>query len=357
MKVYILFIVKSFIKSFLYVSSVIFSLVLILNILTEIEFFKKIDVEAYFPIYMAFLNSPSLLFEMFPFIFLVATQTFFISFLKNKQIEIFKYSGLENSKIFLISIFTSLILGFILISLFYNLSSNLKSVYLETKNSFTSDDKYLAVITNNGLWIKDSNKDKVSIVNANKIKNTSLIDASITVLNNNFEVIRHIQSKKIDIRNNNWLVENAEIYEGNKKTLVSNMEFYSNFDYARIQSLFSNLSSLSILELIELKKNYQLLNLSIIDVSMQINKIISFPIYLTLMTILSLIIMFNTKQLKSSTLKISIGLFFSVVIYYFNNFINVLGSTQKISVVQSIWAPLIFLLCVNIIFMRKINEK
>ena len=357
MKVYILFIVKSFIKSFLYVSSVIFSLVLILNILTEIEFFKKIDVEAYFPIYMAFLNSPSLLFEMFPFIFLVATQTFFISFLKNKQIEIFKYSGLENSKIFLISIFTSLILGFILISLFYNLSSNLKSVYLETKNSFTSDDKYLAVITNNGLWIKDSNKDKVSIVNANKIKNTSLIDASITVLNNNFEVIRHIQSKKIDIRNNNWLVENAEIYEGNKKTLVSNMEFYSNFDYARIQSLFSNLSSLSILELIELKKNYQLLNLSIIDVSMQINKIISFPIYLTLMTILSLIIMFNTKQLKSSTLKISIGLFFSVVIYYFNNFINVLGSTEKISVVQSIWAPLIFLLCVNIIFMRKINEK
>ena len=67
--------------------------------------------------------------------------------------------------------------------------------------------------------------------------------------------------------------------------------------------------------------------------------------------------MFNTKQLKSSTLKISIGLFFSVVIYYFNNFINVLGSTEKISVVQSIWAPLIFLLCVNIIFMRKINEK
>ena len=36
-------------------------------------------------------------------------------------------------------------------------------------------------------------------------------------------------------------------------------ELKSNFDYQKIQSLFSNLSSLSILELIDLKKNYFIL--------------------------------------------------------------------------------------------------
>ena len=55
-----------------------------------------------------------------------------------------------------------------IVILFYNLSSNLKNIYLELKNNYTSDDKYLAVITNNGLWIKDNVKDNVNIVNASK---------------------------------------------------------------------------------------------------------------------------------------------------------------------------------------------
>ena len=79
MKVYIQFIIKIFLKSFAYVTSIVFALVLILNLLTEIEFFKDINVNYLFPIYVSFLNSPSLLFEMFPFIFLISTQIFFIN--------------------------------------------------------------------------------------------------------------------------------------------------------------------------------------------------------------------------------------------------------------------------------------
>ena len=97
MKIHIKFITISFLKSFLYVSIIFFSLVLILNTLTEVEFFKNINVKPYFPIYISFLNSPDLLFEMFPFIFLVSTQAFFIKMFSDNQIQIFKYSGLKNT--------------------------------------------------------------------------------------------------------------------------------------------------------------------------------------------------------------------------------------------------------------------
>jgi lipopolysaccharide export system permease protein len=199
MKVYTKFIVISFLKSFLYVSAIFFSLVLILNTLTEVEFFKDINVKAYFPIYISFLNSPALLFEMFPFIFLVSTQAFFIKMFSDNQIQIFKYSGLRNSKILGIICFTSLIMGTLIILLFYSLSSNLKNIYLEEKNRYTIDDKYLAVVTKNGLWIKDEYENKSIIVHAKKINNNILIDAFITQYNNKYEVIRHIQSDKINI--------------------------------------------------------------------------------------------------------------------------------------------------------------
>ena len=75
------------------------------------------------------------------------------------------------------------------------------------------------------------------------------------------------------------------------------------------------------------------------------------------MTILSAIIMFNTKKFKSTTLKISIGLFLSVIIYYINNFFNVMGITEKIPLIVAVWLPLLFFCLINLIMLLKINEK
>ena len=347
----------SFLKSFLFVSSIIFCLVFILNLLTEIDFFKNINVKYYFPIYVSFLNSPSLIFEMFPFIFLISTQMFFINLFKNQQIQTLKYSGLKNSKILNILLFSSFLVGIIIITLFYNLSSNLKNIYLELKNTYTSDDKYLAVITNNGLWIKDNINDKINIINASKIDDRFLLSASITELDDQFNVKRHIEAEKIDISNKNWIVNEPTVYIGNNKEIKNFINFYSNFDYERIQKLFSNLSSLSLIELFELKKNYSLLNLSTTEIGIQIHKILSYPLYLCLMCFLAAIIMFNTRQFKSNTFKISVGLFFSVLIYYMNNFFNVMGKTEQIPIIFSIWTPIFVLFIINSIYTFKINEK
>ena len=146
----------------------------------------------------------------------------------------------------------------------------------------------------------------------------------------------------------------AELEEGKKYDLI---KFKSNFDQKRIEGLFSNLSSLSLIKLIDLRKNYKLLNYSTVDVDMQIYKIITYPLILVIMTILSSIIMLNTKKSNSKVIKIIIGLFFSVIIYYINNFFNVMGSTEKLPLIVSIWTPIIFLSLINLIMLVNINEK
>jgi lipopolysaccharide export system permease protein len=357
MKVYIKFIIKFFLKSIFFVSIIMLSLAIIINTLTEFEFFSGIEVKTLFPFYLSLLNSPTLIFEMFPFIFLISTQLFFINLLNNNEIEIFKYSGLKNSSIIKIVSIVSFFLGLFIIVVFYNFSSNLKNFYLEIKSKYTKDGKYLAVITNNGLWIKDVINGKTNIINASKIDQNILIDTFITEFNNDYEVIRNIKSERIDIKNYEWRVFNAKVYENQTSTEYEILTYKSNFNYDRIQSLFSNLSSLSLKELFVLKKNYELLNYSITEVSVQINKIISYPIYLTLMTIFSAIIMFKTKKLKSTSLKMALGLFFSVIVYYTFNFFNVMGNTEKFSILVSVWFPILSLTIINSIMIYRINEK
>jgi lipopolysaccharide export system permease protein len=357
MKTYIKFLISGFIKSFINVFLIMLGLVFILNILKEIEFFNNANVNSFYPIYLSLLNSPSIIFEMFPFIFLISTQFFFIKLFNNNEINIFKYSGLKNIQIIKILCVISFALSIIIISFFYNISSNLQSYYLQIKNQYSEDNKYLAVINNNGLWIKDVINERINIVNSSRVDNNFLIDTFITTFNKDFDLVRSIKSNKIDIKDNQWLIYDGTIYEKNQNKKEKLIIFNSNFNQKRIESLFSNLSSLSFLELINLRNNYKSLNYSLIDVDLQIYKISLYPFLLVLMTILSGIIMFNTKKFPSTTLKIIIGLFFSVTIYYINNFFYVLGATEKIYLVISVLSPIIFLSAINIIMLNRINEK
>jgi lipopolysaccharide export system permease protein len=357
MKTYTKFLITNFIKSLIYITLVLFGLVAILNVLGELEFFKNINVKTYFPLYLAVLNSPSFIFEMFPFIFLLSTQVFFFNILENNQIQIFKYSGLKNSQIIKIISLTTFFISILLITLFYNMSSNLKSFYLELKLKYSVDGKYLAVITNNGLWIKDVVDGNINIINSSKINDNHLINAFITQFDEKYNVIQNIKTEKINIKENNWKIYEPIILKNNKKEKKNILEINSNFNYEKIKSLFSNLSSLSLYKLIQLKKNYDSLDYSSVDVSIQIQKLVSYPIFLTLMTILASIIMYSTRAFKSNTLKLVFGLFFSVLIYYINNFFNVLGNTEKLTISSSIWIPILILSMINIFFLRRINEK
>ncbi len=357
MRVYIKFISYTFFKSLLYVFSIMICLVFILNLLSELDFFKEIETDIYFPMFLSLLNSPAMMFEMFPFIFLISTQLFFITLFNNNEIEIFKYSGLKNSKILFIISLLSFISGLLIIGIFYNFSSNLKNFYLELKSQYTVDGKYLAVITKNGLWIKDEINGKVLIINSSKIEQNYLIDNFITEFNDDYSVNRNLKSPKIDISDKNWIIYDTKIFNKNEYQEKKIIKLNTNFDYKKIQTLYSNLSSLNIIQLYELRKNYINLNYSITDINLQLLKLIFYPIFLLLITIFSSTIMFGVKKISGSTFKISLGLFFSVIIYYFNNFFFVLGSTERIPLIFSIIIPLTILTLINVILLDKIDEK
>ena len=357
MKTYIIFLLKLFITSFIKIFSIFFLVILITNIIEQIEFFKEVNFHFTYIIFLSFLNTPSITFEIFPFIFLIATQIFFIKLIDNNELEILKYSGVNNNKIISIIAIFSFILSTFLMIFFYNFSSIMQNTYLEIKNKHTKDDKYLAVITENGLWIKDKIDNKINIINASNVNDKFLIDVVITQFDEDFNLIKTIQSPKINITSFKWQLFDVTISKNNNINKFSEQQLLSNFDLKKINSLFSNLSSLTIPSLIKLRKSYQSLNYSLIEIDSHLFKIITYPVYLTLITLLSSVIMFNIGYQKGTLHKIIFGIFFSVVIYYINYFFNILGTTEKIPLIVSISLPLILLAIINMISIIRLNEK
>ena len=111
------------------------------------------------------------------------------------------------------------------------------------------------------------------------------------------------------------------------------------------------------LALNKVKKDYEALNYSTTEINSHIQKIFSYPVYLMIMTILSAMIMMNIKYDKPKVFHLIFGILLSVVIYYINYFLSVLGKSEKIPVMASIWMPIILLTIISFIGLIRINEK
>ena len=91
--------------------------------------------------------------------------------------------------------------------------------------------KYLAVITKNGLWIKDNQEYEIMIINADQIENQFLINSSITKLDKSFLIKQNIISEKIDITNKEWVLYKAIVTElDNKSVKYERTKITTNFD-------------------------------------------------------------------------------------------------------------------------------
>ena len=357
-KIYQKYLINNFLIKFLYLSLIFFSLTFILSILEEITFLKDIEIPFWYPYFLTILSAPITLFEIFPFIFLLSTQFLFYELFKKKELVLLKANGLNNLKIIKILFLLAFVIGIFNIVVYYNFASKLNFQYSIIKNKFSDDNKYLAMVTQSGLWIKDEINEKKLLIKSELIKENILSKTIINEFNDDFDLIRTIQSEKIDITQNNWIIFKPVITKNNISEELDNPIYLeTNFNEKRINNLFSNISTLDILKLFTLIEDYKKIGYSPDEIFLHLSKLFTMPIFYGILTVLSAIIMFNLSNDKPLIFHIALGILMSVIIYYMNFIFSSLASNGKIPIITSIFFPILILSFFTIIGLIDINEK
>ena len=356
-KQYQKYIISTYFIHFLVISLVFLSLGFILNFFEELKFFDDYEVDAYYPLLLALLNTPSILFELFPFIFLITTKFFYIYLNDRSEIEILKNNGISYNKILSLVSLLSLFIGIIILIFYYTFSSNLKSHYFNLKNNFSDRNEYLAVVNESGLWIKEEIEETYNIIHAKKFQENLIEDVTITQTNSKFENPNTIIAEKAFISEKIWKLVNVKIisHKGQNKK-HSMIEYNSSFDGEIIANLFSNLNSLNLYQLYELSENYSKIGYSTTNVMVHLNKLYSMPIFFLLMTVLGFLIMVKFKFIKTKFFTVVIGVLVSVMVYYINYFSSIFGANETLPVGLSIWLPHLILLLFCSTVMVRLNE-
>jgi lipopolysaccharide export LptBFGC system permease protein LptF len=96
---------------------------------------------------------------------------------------------------------------------------------------------------------------------------------------------------------------------------------------------------------------------SVVDLRIRFQKLLSYPLYLLSMSILSGLMIINLGK-TSNYLKYGIyGILISITIYFLNDLSITIAKSGIISVDFSVWIPIFLIILINLIGITQVNAK
>ena len=354
------YLVFEYLKSFFNMVLVFCCLGLILNLFEEINYFKNYDVGIILPLLLSLMIIPSIITNTLPFILFLSSVLTFIKLKNNRDILSLKTFGLSNLNFIVLFSFTSVLISVVTLFAFNPLTSIIVKYYEDIKGTYDIDKSHLASINTNGIWIREKSGNKINIVKSQRLEGEFLINVSIYEFDNNNTLQKRIESSQADISNNPWLLQDGfeiNFLDENKRQEFRVKEFTSTFSKDKLNSIYSNLDTVSFVNLITnmdelISKGY---NPKLLSEKM--HYYLSLPFFLILMVWLAGIFTLNSNDRRQNTYYILLSIVVVVIIFYFKNFSTALGTTERIPLLLSVWSPIFILGLFCSVGIMQINEK
>jgi lipopolysaccharide export system permease protein len=357
------YIINEYIKSLFVVIAVMLSIILLINLLDEFNFFKsKKDLKFIFFIIFTILKIPNLLINLFPFIVLFGGIVFYLKIYNHNEVISLRVMGYSNIQIILIPALTSFIIGYIIVFLIVPFSSSMLRYY-ESLRSEYNETKNLVFVNETGIWILDKNEKEKNIIRIEKISKDFSVVNQITIYNydssNNF--IKRIDATEGFIKDKNWQLNKVYIISTNKKNnnenYLNNYNYTSNVNISELKNVYKNTDTTSLLDINKEMAILEDKGYSTIDLRIRYQKLISFPIYLLAMSILSGLMIINLGKTSNYLKYGSYGVIISVIIYFLNDLSITIAKSGIISVDFSVWIPIFLIILINLVGITQVNAK
>jgi lipopolysaccharide export system permease protein len=287
---------------------------------------------------------------------------FYLKIYNHNEVISLRTMGYSNIQIILIPALTSFVVGYLIIFLIVPFSSSMLKYYEELRSEY-NDTKNLVFVNETGIWILDKNEKEKNIIRIEKISKDFSTINQITIYNydisNNF--IKRIDASDGIIKEKNWQLNKVYIVSTNKKNnkenYLNSYAYTSNININELKNVYKNTETTSLLDI-----NKEMLILedkgySTVDLRIRYQKLISFPIYLLAMSILSGLMIINLGK-TSNYLKYGIyGVIISIIIYFLNDLSITVAKSGIISVDFSVWIPIFLIILINLIGITQVNAK
>jgi lipopolysaccharide export system permease protein len=354
------YLIKQFLQRFLFITCAISTLIIIFNLFDLLDGAGAVPLST--SIFLAILQLPNFIREMFIFFIMISVMITFYSLSLNNEITIMRSAGLSLFKIIAPISIIIFIIGIILITIFNEIVIISDKKYQEIENSLKDDSENNIIITPvDGIWFKQSNfdqKDGKIIFRAESANNKELIfyNVKIWFFDKNNKFYQKIDAEKLNLQDNKFIAKKVKINNNqliNKYITDFNMatDLTADFIRQKISNNFSNIKSFSIFELPNLIEDMKNSGYSTRKFQLYYHFLLAKPFFLIAISLIALYFTIANSRSNNNIIKFVIGIIFSFLLYISMSISYAFGTSGFLPFFVASWLFTVIILAISILLL------
>ncbi|MEO0343682.1 MAG: LptF/LptG family permease [Pseudomonadota bacterium] len=241
-----LYLMRRFLSAFAVVLGVVFALVLLIDTLDVLGAVRDERIGPLDAIWLSSLRVPDIIVTVFPLIILISSMVFCLGMAKNSEFVIARAIGRPMITTLIAPAFIVLVSAVIVILSLGPYSARMQNQFAAAKASFSNDIESRLQVTDTGLWLRESNDDFVTVINAESSgqNGSRLNNLTVFQFDDTGRLVRRLEAPLGFISNEELILTSVKVWSF--EALLNNPEL--NAETRGVLRLSTNLTAQQIIE-------------------------------------------------------------------------------------------------------------
>ena len=293
---------------------------------------------------MAFLKLPHMAQKLFPFAVLFGGMAAFWRLTRSHELMSTRAAGVSAWQFLFPVIALAFMLGIIQIAVVNPLASTTLTRYERLEASLLKGQKSFLALSNNGLWLRQSNTDGQSVVHARNVlqqgKNVELRDVVVFSYEGADRFRSRIDAEFARLEDGFWHMSKAWVHAPEKlPRFEDDYWLATDLTLTKIQDSFAPPETMSFWDLPGFIGTLEKAGFSALRHRLYWHSLLAAPLLMCAMVLIAAAFTLRHSRRGSTTFIIAAGVMTGFVLYFFSDIVFALGLSDSIPVTLAAWTP------------------
>jgi len=343
-----LYFARRFGMSFLLITAVLFTLVMLTGVLEETRRSFEETVSFKEIVQLALLNVPQTINLILPLIMVLATVVLFLGMARSSEMVITRASGRSALGTLVSPLVVAFLIGLMVVGLFNPIVAATSKRYEQLSEQYRNGVGSALSISEEGLWLRQGAEDGQTVIRAWRSNNDGsvLFDVTFVAYAPDSGPIRRIEAESASLGPNGWELSNAKSWplavgvnaEGNAQRYET-LVIPSTLTLDRIRDSFGKEGAISIYKLPAFIRQLEQAGFSPRRHKVWLQTELARPLFLIAMVLVASAFTMRHTRSGGTGIAVLSAVLLGFGLYFIRSFAQILGENGQIPVFLAAWAP------------------
>ena len=339
---------RRFTASFLLISAVFLSLIMMIDLIEQMRRYQSIDVSFGQIAGLTLLNAPGAISEILPLVMILSTIILFVGLARSSEMVVTRAAGRSGIRALTAPLAMAGVIGALAVSTLNPIVAATTNRYQQLSDTYRTGGPAALSLSGEGLWLRQGSPDGQSVIHATGYSAKPLILYGVSILTYapGGGPVQRIVARNARLDQGDWLLGRAKVWPLetgiNAETNAETHEFLrlpTTLTQERIRESLGRASGISVYDLPATIRDLAQAGFSTKRHEVWLQVELARPLFLMAMVLVGAAFTMRHTRFGGTGVSVLAAVLLGFSMYFIRNFAQILGENGQIPVYLAAWAP------------------